>query len=117
MDIMDEFPDEGKVTLVYKCPEKDCDFKRAVDGYYHMICRLHGEAKPLMTLDGRDRNGENFTEEDYLPEEQRREILKIIISTFTKDLTGNKYFKTLGDFWKKNGFQEYADESYSYIKD
>lgn len=117
MDIMDEFPDEGKLKLVYKCPEEDCEHTRVVDGYYHMICRLHGDENPLMTLDGKDRNGESFTKEDYLPEEQRREILRIIMSTFTKDLTGNKYFKTLGDFWKKNGFQEYADESYSHIKD
>tara|TARA_R100001082_G_scaffold47110_1_gene25177 strand:+ start:7260 stop:7607 length:348 start_codon:yes stop_codon:yes gene_type:complete len=114
MDIMDEFPTE--LSILYKCPEKDCKHTRVVDDYYHMVCRLHKDKYPVLTIDGKNSNRDIYTEEDYLSKEHSREILKIIISSFTKKLSGNEYFKTLGDFWKRIGFQEYADEAYSYIK-
>jgi hypothetical protein len=120
MDIMDDFPDDfgnEKPNIYYKCSDEDCNHTRVVHDYYHMVCTLHDGYYPLMTLDGKDKNKEIYTEEDYLPEDQRREILSIITKSFTKKLSGNKYFRTLGDFWKKNGFQKYADEAYGYIKD
>ena len=114
MDIMDDFP--KKTSVLYKCPEKNCKHTRVSDDYYHMVCRLHKDKYPVMTIDGKDRSGDIYTEEDYLSDEQSREILKIITKSFTKELNGDHYFKTLGDFWKRIGFQEYAEEAYSYIK-
>jgi len=114
MDIMDEFP--TKLSVLYKCPEEDCRHTRVVDDYYYMVCRLHGDQHPVMVIDGKQNNKEVYTKDDYLTQEQSKEVLRIITSSFTKKLSGNEYFKTLGDFWKRIGFQEYADEAYSYIK-
>lgn len=122
MDILDDFSGRSRETLTYHCIKEDCNNFHVSEiggGHLYMICKLHGEERPLMRCDGKTERDlkEDPEVKDALPKEQADEILYLITSCLSSRLVGNEYFQKLAEFWNKHGFPEYAEETLLYTQD
>jgi len=122
MDILDNFSSGRDQSLTYHCIKEGCNnfhVSAIGGGSLYMICKRHGEERPLMRYDGKKERDlkEEPDVKDALPQEQANEILSLIKQCLAKRLTGDKYFQKLAEFWNKNGFPEYAEETLLYVTD
>lgn len=119
MDIMDDFQESKSLT--YHCIKEGCSsyFVSDKGTRYFMVCKLHGDERPVMRYDGKkekDLVDDSSDGERYLTKEQSKEMLSIIDKCFSRILTGNDYFRELARFWKDNGYEEYSEDALTYIK-
>jgi len=119
MDIMDDFQESKSLT--YHCIKEECSgfFISEKGTRIHMVCKLHGDEKPVMRYDGKKESdfvNNDDIGENYLTEPQSKEILSLISKCFKKTITGNDYFTELARFWKENGYEEFSEECLQKIK-
>ena len=112
MDILDDFSGRSRETLTYHCIKEDCNNFHVSEiggGHLYMVCKLHGEERPLMRCDGKTERDlkEEPEVKDALPKEQADEILHLITSCFPvtierqrKELIRNIKQSFFCVFWK-----------------
>ena len=112
MDILDDFPKKKDDKITYHCIKDGCGASYVSKGKVFMVCKLHGDDRPVMRYDGKKEKelDDYFSPDDYLAIEEQEELMKLISQVGNKILSVEAYYQKLIKFWKSNGFPDFSEK-------